>query len=61
MEEHKVNRVIFASQDSNMLEASFTFQALAMLNLLDPFNDWIVHIKEPEMNRGAHLIAHSVT
>ncbi|KAG7572675.1 Reverse transcriptase zinc-binding domain [Arabidopsis suecica] len=69
MASHKVDRVIFSFQDKSLVGAvmrpiawpSFKAHAVALNRSLLPFVNWKVELEVAAANRGANLIAQSVT
>lgn len=69
MASHKVDKVIFAFQDKALVGAvmrprawpSFRAQSVALKSSLNQFMEWKVEVELAAANRGANLIARSVT
>ena len=69
MASHKVDKVVFSFQDKSLVEAvnrprawpSFKAQSLALRNSLRYFVEWRLELEVAATNKGANLIAQSVT
>lgn len=69
MASHKINRVSFAFQDKALVGAvtrpiawpSFKPQSAALTRSLRYFSEWKLEVEDAAANRGANLIAQSVT
>lgn len=67
MHSHRLNRVIFASQDYELMEAilrpkawpSFKYQASKMMWYLSFLSEWRLKVETPKLNRSAFLIVRS--
>ncbi|KAG7590171.1 hypothetical protein ISN44_As07g023610 [Arabidopsis suecica] len=69
MKSHRVDKIIFSFQDKTLVDAvnrprawpSFKAQSMALIMSLRYFVEWKVEVEVAAANRGANLIAQSVT